>query len=194
MSGFSNMMLGTVGGFRPFLSSYITAGSYTETIPFGAATAVIEVWGASGAGGGVTLAGQDGSGGGSGGYSRSSVSVIGHATQTLGITVGAGGAGSSGTGGSGSTTSAASGTFSITTLSGTGGTGGAVNSGPVGTGGSGSGGNAANTSGNSGTTVGTGGAGVVGVNGTGPQGGAGRSNVVGASMDAPAGKVIIRYT
>jgi hypothetical protein len=115
-------------------NKYVTAGSFTETIPAGYTTATIEVWGGGGgtgahySSGGCCPYDVYSSAGGSGGYSRSVISVAGQGGKTLGVTVGAGGAGSSVNyyGSTGSSSSVASGTLSITTVTGGGGAPGAT--------------------------------------------------------------------
>jgi len=105
-------------------NKYVSAGSFTETIPAGYTTATIEVWGGGGgtgahySSGGCCPYDVYSSAGGSGGYSRSVISVAGQGGKTLGVTVGAGGAGSSVNyyGSTGSSSSVASGTLAITTL------------------------------------------------------------------------------
>src|ERR1700727_2833503 len=68
-------------------SNVITAtGLTTFTIPAGASTVLIEVWGpggGSGAGGGSGCGAHGGGGGGGGGYSKLSVSVAGPGGQTI---------------------------------------------------------------------------------------------------------------
>lgn len=170
------------GAFTPLTHTYNTAGAGTETIPSGASTVTIEVWGSGGGGGagyGPSCGGGSlGAGAGSGGYSRTVVNVSAGNGQTILFSCGTPGAGGPTGGTTGGTSTASTGTFSITTMSGTGGLGGSPNGsgGLGGTGGTGTGGNQANTSGNTGQNAGlsgTGGAGVVGVNGTGGAGGAG---------------------
>jgi hypothetical protein len=128
--------------FSSLLRTY-TSGSGTDTVPNGAHTVAIEVWGAGGGGGKANLLGASGGGGGSSGYSSSSYSVT--AGQTISYSV-AGGAAS---GSSGGASTATSGSLSITTMTANGGAGGAIPGG--GAGGTASGGNQANTTGSPGT-------------------------------------------
>ena len=75
MSGFLNVLVAG-GGFTPVLVSYTTAGTFTETIPGGATTAVIEVFGHSGSGGlGQTGCTVQGGGAGSGSYAKTTFNV-----------------------------------------------------------------------------------------------------------------------
>lgn len=179
------------GAFSPLTHTYNTAGAGAETIPSGASTLTLEVWGASGGGGagfGPSCGGSSGAGGGSGGYSRTVINVSAGNGQTISFNCGAPGTGG---GGAGGTSTAATGTFAITTMTANGGGGGAPNgSGGIGgAGGTATGGNQANTSGNAGQNAGlsgTGGAGIVGVNGTGSPGGGGG---VGGSGTGHAGHV-----
>lgn len=182
------------GAFSPLTHSYNTAGAGTETIPTGASTVTIEVWGGSGggaAGYGPPCGGNSGASGGSGGYSRTVVNVAAANGQTIVFNVGTFGTGGGGTGG---TSTASTGTFSLTTMTAAGGTGGAPggSSGIAGVGGTSSGGNQANTSGNAGVNAGStgaGGAGIVGVNGTGGIGGAGGSGSSGPGHGGRAGNL-----
>ena len=149
------------------LHVYTTAGSGTETIPTGATTCVIEVWGGvSGGGGGSLGNGSTGGGGGGGagpGYSRSSYTVSGDAGETMAYTVGAAGnygsnvfSGTAGNGTAGGSSSVSSGTFAVTTMTataggfGTGGTNSAAGTGGAAS--TASGGNAVNTAGGAGGT------------------------------------------
>ena len=87
-------------GFNPTLRSYTTNGVYTDTIPTGASTIVIELFGESGYGGhGNVTGGSQGGGGGSGGYARSSytVTAMGGAGKTFTLTLAAGGTASTST-------------------------------------------------------------------------------------------------
>jgi hypothetical protein len=179
--------------------TYATAvTNATETIPIGATTCVIEVWGASGGGGctasGITAA----SGGGSGGYSRTSVSVTGGKTFTYTVGVGGPAATNPGVGVTGGLSSVVAGTQAITTITDNGGAGGSASIG--GAGGAASGGTAANTTGNSGSNAtagtpgGAGGAGIVGVNGTGNAGGIGGIFGAGIGTAGGTGKIIFSYS
>jgi hypothetical protein len=186
MSGFHGVLCAG-GAFSTFTRTFNAAGSFTETIPAGATTAIIEAWGPGGNGGGVgsTLGGG---GGGSGGYCRTSLSVTGSAGKTLNITIGA----------AGSATTVISGTQTITSMNAPSGANGVSgNSGGAGGGGSsGTGGTVANLTGNTGTaggatqTGGAGAAGIAGVNGTGGAGGHG-GNTLTSGQD---GQVVIKYT
>lgn len=133
----------------PVINAYTVAGSYTETIPEGFHTMIIEAWGGGG-GGGDPVGVDAGGGGGSGGYSRSSYNLNGAAGLTISITVGAGGPAGGATNGTNTTVS--SGTFSITTMTAGGGTSGTdfATTGLGGAGGTASGGTAQNTTGNPG--------------------------------------------
>jgi hypothetical protein len=164
---------------------YTTAGSFTETIPPGVSTCVIEAFGAGGGGGAKFTSGGNtsgGGGGGSGGYARTSVAVGGAAGQTMSLTVGAGANGLNG-----GPSFVQSGSFTLTTLTGGGGIlgGSAPNLATGGTGGAGgtaSGGTVVNTSGNAGSAGasnagggagGAGGPGISGINAGGNPGGIG---------------------
>ena len=201
MSGILNVMLGASFVFQPVTRTYNAAGSFTETIPPFAHTAVIEAWGGSG-GGGSGAIGHGGGGGGSGGYVKTTLSVLGHGSQTMAIMVGAAGmhqASSDGT--DGGNTSVSSGTFTLTTMAANGGVHGnagtGTNNGLSGSGGTASGGNT-NTPGNGGgspqVSGAPGGAGIAGVNGTGATGGNGGASGGGAGTDGGPGLVKISYT
>lgn len=133
----------------PVINAYTATGSYTETIPEGFHTMIIEAWGGGG-GGGDPVGIDAGGGGGSGGYSRSSYNLNGAAGLTISITIGAGGPAGGATNGTNTTVS--SGTFSITTMTAGGGTSGTdfATTGLGGAGGTASGGTAQNTTGNPG--------------------------------------------
>lgn len=185
MSGFAGIMMAAAASatvaFTPVTRIYTTPGSAIETIPTGASNLVIELFGAGGGGGGKTGSIPNhtlspGYGGGSGGYTRSSFSVVGHNGQTIDYTLGAGGAlGGIGFYGSpgGSSYVGNAGTFTMTEMFSNPGGGGADGSGSTpGAGGTASGGNATNTAGNPGSGI-TGGAGIVGIYDTGTKGGTG---------------------
>ena len=169
----------TGGAFLPIIHIYTTVGTFIETIPAGATTMTVEVWGGGGGGGqgsGTVCTPFRGGGGGSGGYSRTVLNVAAFGGQTISYTVGAGGGPAS----NGNGSSVSSGSFSITTMTTTGGLlgTGAVShtNGIGGAGGTASGGNVANTTGTTGgngVAGGSGGAGVTGVNGNGNPGGSG---------------------
>lgn len=183
---------------------YTTPGTTTEVIPASVSTLTVEVFGGSGGGGNGSTSGggtfTGGGGGGSGGYSRTVISVSGHAGQTLQYTVGAAGA----LVGNGGASSVSSGTFTITTLTGGGGGGGSSASPPIGgaggAGGAASGGTAVNTNGIAGTagtqgspgTVGQGGPGIPGINYGGLAGGNGGSITSGQA--GGVGAVVFSYS
>ena len=146
------MAIGKNLPFSPTTVQYISAGTFTETVPAGATHVSIECWAGSGSGGGGASGGPHGGGGGGGaGYCRSnSLSCVGG--QTLSIVVGAGGgpAAVDTNGNPGANTVISSGTMTITTMTagrglggnkGTSTAGGAANSGNVAS----SGGNAVNS-------------------------------------------------
>lgn len=192
MTGILNAMVGLNGvATLPAFHVFSTPGATTDTVPVGATTAVIEVWGAAGGGGlQQTAPNNGGGGGGSGGYARTSLSVAGHSGQTLNITIG----------NPGSATTVASGTLTVASMS--------APSGVVGADGSaGSAGGAAGATGTGGTVTnsvgiaggpgdrgdfsgGTGALAVTGVNGTGPPGGHGGIT----QTSGVPGKVVIKYT
>jgi hypothetical protein len=164
--------------FTPFIDTFSTAGPVTITIPAGATTAFIEVWGASGGGGAGSGSGgsiEDGGGGASGAYCATSISVAGHSGLNFTANVGTLGA----VGVAGTASNVATGSLAITTMNSGGGNHGGNSS--IGTPGSGggagtaSGGSVSNTNGNNGASGITtaGGAGVAGTNGTGANGGQG---------------------
>ena len=143
-------------------SVHIGGGAFTETIPVGYSSCIIECLGAGGSGGGSST-GAGGGGGSSGSYCRTLVSVAGHAGQTFTGVAGA----TTGLNANGTASTCVTGTGpTITSMSATGGNKGtaAVTTTP-GTGGTApsnaTGGTQANTAGNAGSngTVGGGGAG-----------------------------------
>lgn len=159
----------------PLNHLYSTAGTFTEIIPAGFTTLVIENWGATGFGGhgNVSGVGTQGGGGGSGGYSRSSYNISTNSGQTFTVTVQAGASVLS--------TTVVNNTFTISVNMGapTGGNGGLgqlANGGTAGAAGAiGTGGNVVNTVGNIGSHGdpvynGPLGAAVIGVNATGNSG------------------------
>lgn len=82
--------------FSPRENEYRTAGTYTETIPYGATNMVIELWGSSGDSGRGNVdreTGEEifGGGGGSGAYCRSQYNIVGKGGQTFSITLQANG-------------------------------------------------------------------------------------------------------
>jgi hypothetical protein len=138
-----------VSAFTPFSNTITATGLTTITIPAGATTALIEVWGGGAGGGqgtGTGCTAKSGGGGGSGAYSKLSVSVAGHAGQTIKCNVGIAGAASA----AGGQSNVQSGTFTTTTQIANGGNPGA--SGTTGTGGTGgtASGGSTNTTGNTG--------------------------------------------
>lgn len=186
------------GSFTPVTHSYNTAGAGVETIPVGASTVTIEVWGASGGGNhgsGTGCGAAFGPGGGSGGYCRITLSVSGYNGQTIDYVLGTRGGGG---GGNGGTSAISSGSFSLTTMTATGGGGGTPGaSGTGGLPGTGSGGNV-NTTGNQGPNGdanpgGGSGVGVTGVNGVGAGGGAGGLGVGNTGVPGGNGIAIFAY-
>lgn len=179
--------------FTPVTRSF-ASGSGTDTVPAGATSVRIEVWGGGGGGERVTkLATVGGKGGSAGGYARSIYACSGG--QTLAYSVGSGGLGQL-SGGKGGESSVTSGSLSITTM--TGGGGGYAGGIP----GSGSGGNQTNVTGGVGSTAssdlgGDGGAGVVGVDGSGYGHGGTGADATGVVMNGSpgeSGRVIFYYT
>lgn len=150
----------------PYLgtSRTYTSGSGTETVPVGATSCVITAWG-GGQGGGFATVGASMEGGGSGGYVKLTIAVLG--SQTMTYAVGTGGAGessqSNGYGVAGGSTTVSGTVF-----------GGTVNIAAGGGTGSGSGGSASggdtNTSGNAGA------GGAAGYGAGAPNGGANAAN------------------
>lgn len=182
--------------FSGSTSTYNTSGSFTDTIPSGALSVVIEMWGGSAGGGaghagGVGAAGGGG-GGGSGGYSKTVLTLTAADWgKTLAVVIGAGIA----------TSTISAGTKALTTMTANGGTiGGTTTTSAAGVGGAGgtaSGGNTTNTTGNAGAngasgieTGGVGGAGIVGTNGTGPTGGHGQNTISAGAT----GLAILKYS
>lgn len=169
-------LAGILLGFTPVTRTYLT--NFTDAVPPGAQQITIELWGASGGGSGAAV-GQNplpGAGGGTGGYSRTTLSVVGKAGQTVTGVLGAAGQGGSPivprAGTDGGDSAVASGTLALpATMHAGGGQAGQAPAGPGG-GGSASGGNSANTSGIAATGQ-TGAAGVVGITGSGLAGGQG---------------------
>ena len=155
MSGAAMMAMGA-RGFAPVTNTYNVAGTFTETIPPGATTLVLEGWGAGAIGGAAPIT-FGGGGGGGGGYSRVSLAVTTKVGQTFIVIVG--------TEGNGIPTRTMINPGSVTgftsILCGTGVKGGDGGAGAGGTGGAG--GTATNA--NSGAVNSNGGAGAVGQNG-----------------------------
>ena len=182
---------------------YTTPGSFTETVPTGYNTLVIEVWGGSGGGGSSFTVGPTvygGGGGGSGSYCRTSMSVTGLGGDTANFTVGVAGILASINGGN---SSVSSGTLTLATMTAYGGaTGGAASSGVPGSGGAAgilaTGGTVSNVTGNIGaagsTAVhgGIGGYGIPGINDGGNAGGYG--NGIAAGANGGTGIVVFSYS
>lgn len=186
-------LLTSGASFVPVMHVYNASGSGTDTIPSGASTLTIEVFGASGAGGAFGSGIGIGGGGGSGGYARSTYDVSASNGDTLDYSVGAAGSTPAGSGGN---STVSSGTFTVTTLTanggGGGGNGGINTPGAPGTGGSASGGNAVNDTGNAADSI-SGGAGLIGVYGAGAPGGYGGYST-GNPTAGGAGLIIFRYS
>lgn len=177
MSGIMQMMIGR-GIFVPTSNVY-NSGSGTETVPNGATSCSIEVWGNGGAGQ-VASGVAQGTGGGGGGYSQKTVAVS--SGQTLSYAVGAP-----------STVTSAAPVVSMTANAGAtgvaGGGGGTASGGTInttgGNGALGSGGSSPNGGGNVGP----------GVNGIAPGGGGGGGNPPGGAGGGGAnGRVSFSYT
>jgi hypothetical protein len=190
--------------FTTVTNTYSTAGSYTDTVPTGAAQVVIEVWGSSGPGGNGTGAVDTGfgaGGGASGSYCKTTKSVgPGDWGKTFSVSVdSAGNAANShvaaGTITSFTTMTAFSGSYGIDAGSTSVGPGASPPSNATG-------GTDANTQGHGGTSGlsaggggGAGGTGIVGTNGTGNRGGAGGSHAPPPNgLAGGAGLVILKYT
>jgi len=187
--------------FVPVTNTYNTGTAATETVPAGAVSCVITIWGPGGGGSREAGGNGDSWGGNSGAYSTRTVAVTGG--QTFTYTVGQGGAGRTATSGSGSpgtaatTVSSASPSVSMSAGLGLGG----VQGGPAGAAATASGGTT-NTSGaqglnpsggsapnggNGGTTFGTAGSAPGG-------GGAGGSLTPGNGGNGAAGRISFAYT
>ncbi len=183
-------------GFISVTNTYGTNGTYTETVPLGATTAVIEVWGSSGAGGagfGAGCTAEPGGGASSGSYAKTSFSVAGQSGHTWTLVVGA-------AGGAPASTVTAGTVTGFTTMSAPAGIiGGAGSSGTPGTVGPqpaiATGGTVTNSRGTVGGPGAVGGAGVVGTNGTGNAGGHGGANAGGLGRTFGGdGLVVVKYT
>ena len=170
--------------FTANIKTYGTNGTFTETIPTGATTLTIELWGATGYGGHGNIAtGNQGGGGGSGAYVRHLLTVTGAGGRTFTVVIGAGG--------NGLVSTVVNGTFATATSlsSASGGNGGVASPYADGAAGAaaviGTGGNVVNLVGNGGNAGGYGGGGggaaVIGVNGTGNSGAAGTYTVSNAA-------------
>lgn len=192
------MLMAETIGFNAKNVTYTTAGTFTETIPAGATTLDIEVWGPAGFGGHGNLTGAtQGGGGGSGGYSHSqyNVAVSNGLTFTVVIAAAASVGSSSVVNGTFGTavnmTGPAGGNGGIGTVSADGGGGVA---GVTGTGGgiSNSAGGAGNGGASRGQFGGFGSGGVIGVFGTGPKAGNGNFN---GTTNTPGkdGQVLFHY-
>jgi hypothetical protein len=166
-----------IAGFTPVTNTYNgPLTSQTETVPAGATSVTIKLWGAGGGGGLFT--GPPGGGGGGGGYAERTLSVTGG--QTFTYSVGGGGNGlqgpgnGSGVGGGNSNVISASPSFTM-----------ACNgAGPGTTNTGGAGGTVSNTGGSVSTTGGNGSSSVAG--GSSPNGGA-NQGTQGANGNAPGG-------
>lgn len=103
-------------GFTPVTHTYSTPGSGTETVPSGATTVAIQVWGGGGSGAFRNAGAAGGGGGGGGGYTTQTISVSG--ISSFSYTVGSGGNAVSsvqnGQAGSASTVSGGAGAVSMT--------------------------------------------------------------------------------
>lgn len=172
MSGGTLLMLDSgSNAFTPVQNTHSSPDTI-ETIPVGATTATIELWGQTGAGGLVVIVAGEPStpgGGGSGSYVRTVMSVAGKGGKTFILSLGSGGSSSNSTITAGTVTG-----FSAMTA------GGGFTGGNQGGGGAGgnvqTGGTQANIAGNAGAdgyTSGLGGAAVVGVYASGNRGGNG---------------------
>ncbi len=190
------------GGFTPVTHSYSTPGAGNETIPVGASTVTIEVWGASGGGNkgsGSGCGATKGPGGGGGGYALTVGNVASANGQTINYSIGTLGIAA---GGAGTASTVSTGTFSLPTMTGNGGSGGGAGGGGGlgGAGGTGTGGNTTNTSGGTGHDgqgaggTGLGGAGVSGINGSGASGGAGGLGAAANGSPGGNGLVVFKYT
>lgn len=190
------------GSFNPITHTYSTVATGVETVPSGASTLTIEVWGGTGGGGrgaGSGCVTHGGGGGGGGGYSLTIINVASANGQTLNYAVGAGG--SAGGGGAGSASSVTPGTFAITAITGNGGSGGSNATGTAGgaggPGGTATGGNTTNTTGNSGSNGdplgGAGGTPIAGINGSGTSGGRGGNNAAGPGVVGNPGVIVFHY-
>lgn len=206
---FARDLLGSSTGGIPTTHQY-TSGSGMETIPAGATTLVIEVWGGAGGGSngwGSGSSSYGGSGGGAPGYSKTSLSVTGDAGKTFNYSVGAGGAANA----NGADSTVSAGTQALTTLTAQAGQGSVANffSDPSegqfyyyaipGNGGTAVGGTVTNTSGNngvygSGAGPGTGGAATAGTNATGPAGGIGGYGYGTPGTPGGNGLIVFSYT
>lgn len=151
-----HQLLVSGAAFTPQISSYTSSGSFTETIPSGATTCLMELFGATGGGSGGTGSGcaaNNGTGGGSGGRAISNaVNVAAGGGKNIAVvigTAGAAGAAAGGVGGTGTASTFTSGTFTIVggTMTANSGTGGNNGGGTVG--GTATGGTTSNTTGNS---------------------------------------------
>lgn len=188
------------GSFVPVFQNFFTTGPTSATIPVGASSVLIELFGSSGGGNSGSGAGcgkQFGAQGGSGGYARSTFNVAAANGQTISVLIGAAGTGAGGTGGLSSVTS---GSFAIPSMTATGGGGATPTAfGTGGLAGSGAGGNTTNSVGNAGHNgdgVGGGGtgAGVVGINGNGQAGGTGGFGAGTNGSTGGPGLVVMKFT
>jgi hypothetical protein len=203
----ANGTIALTQSFTPVTNTYNSAGTFTETIPNGATTVVIEDSGSSGNGGnganGNSPPHNDwgGGGGASGSYCRTSFSVGSQNGKSFTVVVAAASSGASSTVTQNTVTGFAKMTSpggvagSNATSTGAGNAGAGAAAPAIATGGT-----AQNTAGNAGTAGGpgnggTGGSAIVGVNETGPKGGNGGdgSGNVGHT-NGGAGKIVFKYT
>jgi hypothetical protein len=192
-------------GFTPVTRTYNSGTAATETVPNGALSCVITVWG-GGASGGVDIGATFGRGGGGGAKVVKTIAVIGGNTFTYTVGSGVLGRAAPGTGNNGNastvTGTPSGGSINLTANGGTAG----GNASTGGGGGTGSGGDT-NTSGSSTTTStggdggapggGAGGAGGGGTNpGTAPGGGGsgGAGSDTNNSGAGAAGRITFAYT
>lgn len=184
--------------FTPVTNTY-DSGSGTETVPAGATSCTVSVWG-SGAAGGRDVAGGNAWGGGGGGYCTRAIAVVGGDSFSYSVAASVAGRATDGDGANGNASSV-TGTVSGGSVSMTanGGSGVNTSAGVGGAGGTASGGTT-NTTGGTGTAT-TGGAGANGgaggaakTAGTAPGGGGGPCNNFGSSGGGAAGRVTFSYT
>lgn len=177
-SGILNALLAASSApFTPVTQTFTTVGAHTITIPVGATTMTVEIFGPGGGGGGSSSS-VVGQGGGSGARSASVVNVAGHASQTLTLVCGTAPVhtatiGNNGQLGGNSTVVVGTFSGSFTAMTAASGFGGQATLNGPGGGGTASGGNSANTTGNASTSQ-TGAAGLSGafINGLAGGGGA----------------------
>lgn len=190
--------------FTPVTSPYTTNGSFTETIPTGATTVVIEVFGASGDGGGGAGSGctaKTGGGGGSGAYSKTTFSVASLNGKTFDLVVANRNTASNTTVSAGATNGVTGFTQMIAPYGGNGVTAGAGNGAGGAAATTATGGTDTNSVGTAGLgggnacSPGQGAAGTAGTNGSGGPGGNGGTGTANASRtNGQPGRVYFRYT